>query len=113
MKELLFRIAQSLVDQPEKVEVTEVQGSQCSVIKLKVTKSDIGKIIGKQGRTVQAIRTILQAGSSKLSRRVMLEIIEEKDKPFQIAGERPRQAIAIEVKRKPSSFAQHSTWNAI
>lgn len=113
MKELLLRIAQALVDQPEKVEVTEVQGSQCTIIELKVAKSEVGKIIGRHGRTAQALRTILQAGSSKFMKRMILEIIEEKDEPFQIPHEGQRQTIAIEVKRRSSSFAQHHTWSAI
>jgi predicted RNA-binding protein YlqC (UPF0109 family) len=113
VKELVIRIAQALVDQPEKVEVTEVQGSQCTIIELKVAKSEVGKIIGRHGRTAQAIRTILQAGSSKLNKRTLLEIIEEKDEPFQIPHEGQRQAIAIEVKRRSSSFAQHSIGSAI
>jgi len=69
-------IAQALVDQPEKVSVTEVQGSQCTVFELKVDKSEIGKVIGKQGRTAQAIRTILNAASAKIKKRMILEILE-------------------------------------
>ena len=69
-------MARSLVDQPEKVSVSEVQGSQCTVLELKVEKSEIGKVIGKQGRTAQAMRTILSAASAKLKRRVVLEILE-------------------------------------
>lgn len=69
-------IAQALVDQPEKVAVTEVQGSQCTVFELKVDKSEIGKVIGKQGRTAQAIRTILNAVSAKIKKRMVLEILE-------------------------------------
>ena len=65
MKELIKHIAQSLVDNPDKVEVTEVIGEQTSVIELRVAKEDLGKVIGKQGRTAQAIRTILFAASSK------------------------------------------------
>ena len=69
-------IARALVDQPEKVSVTEVQGSQCTVFELKVDKSEIGKVIGKQGRTAQAIRTILNAASAKIKKRMVLEILE-------------------------------------
>ena len=76
MKELVQLIARSLVDQPEKVTVTEVQGSQCTVLELKVEKSEIGKVIGKQGRTAQAMRTILSAASAKVKKRVVLEILE-------------------------------------
>ncbi len=76
MKELIKHIAQALVDRPEEVSVTEVQGSQTSVIELKVAKEDLGKIIGKQGRTARAMRTILSAASAKLKKRTVLEIIE-------------------------------------
>ncbi len=76
MKELIKRIAQALVDRPEEVSVTEVQGSQTSVIELQVAKEDLGKIIGKQGRTARAMRTILSAASAKLKKRTVLEIIE-------------------------------------
>jgi len=76
MKELIKYIAQSLVDNPDKVEVTEVIGEQSSVIELRVAKEDFGKIIGKQGRTVQSIRTILSAASAKIHKRAVLEILE-------------------------------------
>jgi len=76
MKELIKRMAQALVDRPEKVSVTEIQGSQTSVIELQVAKEDLGKIIGKQGRTARAMRTILSAASAKLKKRTVLEIIE-------------------------------------
>jgi len=76
MKELIKYIAQSLVDDPEKVEVTEVTGEQTSVIELRVAKEDLGKVIGKQGRTAKAIRTILSAASAKIHKRSVLEIIE-------------------------------------
>ncbi len=76
MKELIKRIARALVDRPEEVSVTEVQGSQTSVIELQVAKEDLGKIIGKQGRTARAMRTILSAASAKLKKRTVLEIIE-------------------------------------
>lgn len=76
MKELILMIARALVDQPEKVTLTEVQGSQCTVFELKVEKSEIGKVIGKQGRTAQAIRTILNAASAKTKKRMVLEILE-------------------------------------
>ncbi len=76
MKELIKFISQSLVDNPEKVEVTEVIGEQTSVIELRVAKEDLGKVIGKQGRTAKAIRTILSAASAKLNKRSVLEIIE-------------------------------------
>ena len=76
MKELILYIAQALVDQPGKVEVSEIEGSQCTVLELKVAKSEIGKVIGKQGRTAQAMRTILNAGSAKIKKRMVLEILE-------------------------------------
>jgi predicted RNA-binding protein YlqC (UPF0109 family) len=76
LKNLITRIAQALVDDPEQVEVTAVEGSQVTVIELKVAKEDIGKIIGKQGRTARAIRTILSAASAKIKNRAILEIIE-------------------------------------
>ena len=76
MKELIKYIAQALVDYPEQVEVSEVEGEQTSVIELKVAKDDLGKIIGKQGRTARSIRTILGAASAKLKKRAVLEIIE-------------------------------------
>jgi predicted RNA-binding protein YlqC (UPF0109 family) len=76
MKDLIKYIAQALVDHPEAVEVSEVEGEQTSVIELKVAKDDMGKIIGKQGRTAHAIRTILSAASGKTKKRSVLEIIE-------------------------------------
>ena len=76
MKELIKYIAQALVDYPEQVEVSEVQGEQTSVIELKVAKDDLGKVIGKQGRTARSIRTILSAASAKIKKRSVLEIIE-------------------------------------
>jgi len=76
MKELIEYIAKSLVDNPEEVSVTELEGEQTTVIELKVAKEDMGKIIGKQGRTVMAIRTILGAVSTKMRKRSVLEILE-------------------------------------
>jgi predicted RNA-binding protein YlqC (UPF0109 family) len=76
MKDLIKYIAEALVDYPEQVEVSEVQGEQTSVIELKVAKEDLGKIIGKQGRTARSIRTILSAASAKVKKRCVLEIIE-------------------------------------
>jgi len=76
MKDLIKYIAKALVDNPEEVVVTEIEGRQTSVIELKVAKEDIGKIIGKQGRTAMAIRTILNAASMKLRKRCDLEILE-------------------------------------
>ena len=76
MKDLIRIIAQSLVDNPEKVEVDEIAGNQASVYELKVAKSDLGKVIGKQGATARSIRTILSAASVKMNKRAVLEIIE-------------------------------------
>jgi len=76
MKELIKYIAQSLVDNPDQVEVNEIEGEQTSVIELKVAKEDLGKVIGKQGRAARAMRTILSASSTKNNKRSVLEIIE-------------------------------------
>ncbi len=76
MKDLINYIAQALVDHPEEVSVTEVEGNQTSVLELKVAKGDLGKVIGKQGRTARAMRTILSAASAKIKKRAVLEIIE-------------------------------------
>lgn len=76
MKELLEHIARSLVDNPDAVEVNEIEGQQTSVLELRVAKEDIGKVIGKQGRTARAIRAILSAASTKLNKRAVLEILE-------------------------------------
>lgn len=76
LKELVKFIAQSLVDNPEQVEVTEVAGEQTAVLELKVAQEDLGKIIGKQGRTAKAIRTILSAAAAKMKKRAVLEILE-------------------------------------
>jgi predicted RNA-binding protein YlqC (UPF0109 family) len=76
MKELIYYIAQALVDHPDQVAVSEVEGNQTSVLELKVAKEDLGKVIGKQGRTARAMRTILGAASAKIKKRSVLEIIE-------------------------------------
>jgi predicted RNA-binding protein YlqC (UPF0109 family) len=76
MKDLIKYIAQALVDNPEVVEVSEIEGNQTSVLELKVAQEDLGKVIGKQGRTARAMRTILSAASAKLKKRSVLEIIE-------------------------------------
>jgi predicted RNA-binding protein YlqC (UPF0109 family) len=76
MKDLISTIAQALVDYPEQVSVSEVEGNQTSVLELKVAKEDLGKVIGKQGRTARAMRTILSAASAKIKKRTVLEIIE-------------------------------------
>jgi uncharacterized protein len=76
MKELVKYMAQALVDNPDKVEVAEIVGEQTSVLELRVAKEDLGKVIGKQGRTAKAMRTILSAASTKIRKRSVLEIIE-------------------------------------
>ncbi len=76
MKELLELIAKALVDNPNEVSVSEVSGSQTTILELRVAKEDLGKVIGKQGRLAGAIRTILEAAGKKLGKRVHLEIIE-------------------------------------
>jgi hypothetical protein len=76
MKELVKRIAEALVDEPDKVFVEEVESNSMSILQLHVAENDIGKVIGKKGRTAAAIRTILQASSAKSQKHVFLEIIE-------------------------------------
>ncbi|MBI5491455.1 MAG: KH domain-containing protein [Deltaproteobacteria bacterium] len=76
MRDLIEYIAKALVDNPDQVKVTEIVGERTSVIELAVAKEDLGKIIGKQGRTARAIRIILTAASTKLRKRSVLEIIE-------------------------------------
>jgi predicted RNA-binding protein YlqC (UPF0109 family) len=76
MKDLIEFIAKALVDNPDDVTVAEVTGNQTSVLELKVAKEDLGKVIGKQGRTARAMRTILSAASAKVKKRTVLEIVE-------------------------------------
>ncbi|MCK9240286.1 MULTISPECIES: KH domain-containing protein [Desulfocurvus] len=76
LKDLISYIAKSLVDNPDAVSVSEIEGEQTSVIELKVAKEDLGKVIGKQGRTARAMRTIIGAASTKARKRAVLEIIE-------------------------------------
>jgi predicted RNA-binding protein YlqC (UPF0109 family) len=76
MKELLELIARSLVDHPDDVDVTEIDGDEQLLLELKVAPSDLGKVIGKQGRTARSIRTILSSVGSKLDKRIVFEIIE-------------------------------------
>ena len=76
MKDLINYIAQKLVDNPNEVIVSEIDGNNTSIIELKVTKEDVGKVIGKQGRTAKAMRTLLNAASAKVNKRTVLEIIE-------------------------------------
>jgi len=77
MKELVETIARALVDHPENVEVRSVEGSQATVLELRVHPEDLGKVIGRQGRTAKAIRTLLGASGMKVRRRYTLEILED------------------------------------
>jgi predicted RNA-binding protein YlqC (UPF0109 family) len=76
MKDLIMEIVQALVDHPEEVSVNEVGGSHTTVLEVRVAKTDMGKIIGKQGRTAQAIRTVLNAAAGKTRQRYIMEIVE-------------------------------------
>ena len=76
MKNLVTEIAKALVDIPEEVSVREVEGEHITVLELRVAPSDLGKVIGKQGRTARSIRTLLGAAGMKLNRRFTLEILE-------------------------------------
>lgn len=76
MKQLVEMVAKALVDKPEDVDVIEVEGEQTTVIELRVSKEDLGKVIGKQGRTARAMRTILGAASAKVRKHCVLEILE-------------------------------------
>jgi predicted RNA-binding protein YlqC (UPF0109 family) len=77
MKELVQYLARSLVNNPDAVDVNETESDTASVVKLRVAKEDLGRIIGKQGRTAKSIRTILNAAASRTNRKVVLEIVEE------------------------------------
>jgi Predicted RNA-binding protein (contains KH domain) len=76
MKNLLEEIAKALVDHPDDVQVTEVEGEQTTVLELRVRNEDLGKVIGRQGRTARAIRTLLAAAGMKVRKRFVLEILE-------------------------------------
>jgi hypothetical protein len=76
MKDLTKRIVQSLVDNPKQVEVSEVESDRTLILEIRMAKADIGKVIGKQGRTAQAIRTILRAASGKVKKNIIFEILE-------------------------------------
>ena len=77
MKELVETICKALVDHPDEVSVTQIDGDQTSILELRVNKTDLGKVIGKQGKTARSIRTILSAAGMKQNRRFNLEIIED------------------------------------
>ena len=76
MRALIEHIAKALVDLPDEVVVTEIEGEKTTVLELKVAKEDLGKVIGKQGKTARAMRTILNATATKLRKRAVLEILE-------------------------------------
>ena len=76
LKDLVVFMAKSLVDSPEKVEVDEVPGQQTTMLALKVDKKDLGKVIGKQGKTAAAMRTIVRAAGTKINKRYHLDIVE-------------------------------------
>ena len=76
MKDLVANIAKALVDKPEEVIITEIKGQHSLIIELKVAKEDVGKVIGKKGRTAQALRNILMSASAKLKKRCNLEILD-------------------------------------
>jgi len=76
MKDLITAIVQALVDQPEEVSVNEIESGHTAVLEVSVAKMDMGKVIGKQGRTAQAIRTIMSAAAGKARKRYILEIVE-------------------------------------
>ena len=77
MKELVAYIAESLVDETSRISINEIEGNQTNIIELKVAKEDIGKVIGRQGRTADAIRTILNCAAAKINKRYILQIIDE------------------------------------
>ena len=76
MKDLITTILQALVDQPDEVSVKEFGGGETKILEVRVAKTDIGKVIGKRGRTAQAIRTIMSAAAGKARKRYILEIVE-------------------------------------
>ena len=76
MKELILVMAKALVDKPDEVEIKEIEGEVTTILELKVAKEDLGKVIGKQGKTAHAMRSILNATATKLKKRAVLEIVE-------------------------------------
>ena len=76
MKDLLSLIAKGLVDEPDEVVVTVIEGAEATVLQLKVAREDLGKVIGKQGRTARSIRTLLSAAGRKARKRLVLDIVE-------------------------------------
>ena len=76
MKELILVMARALVDKPDEVEINEIEGDVTTILELQVAKEDLGKVIGKQGKTAHAMRSILNATATKLKKRAVLEIVE-------------------------------------
>ncbi len=103
MKELIEMIAKALVDNPDNVQVSQLDGEQSSIIELKVAQEDIGKVIGKQGRTAQAIRVILGAAGMKLKKRFNLEIIDKGERPHPWPKPEPKSEPESEPKPEPES----------
>jgi predicted RNA-binding protein YlqC (UPF0109 family) len=101
VKELIEMIAKALVDNPDNVQVSQLDGEQSSIIELKVAQEDIGKVIGKQGRTAQAIRMILGAAGMKLKKRFNLEIIEKGERPHPWPKPEPKPEPEPEPKPEP------------
>jgi predicted RNA-binding protein YlqC (UPF0109 family) len=101
VKELVEMIAKALVDNPDNVQVSQIDGEQSSIIELKVDQEDIGKVIGKQGRTAQAIRIILGAAGMKLRKRFNLEIIEKGERPHPWPKPEPKPEPEPEPKPEP------------
>ncbi len=101
MKELIEMIAKALVDNPDNVQVSQLDGEQSSIIELKVAQEDIGKVIGKQGRTAQAIRIILGAAGMKLKKRFNLEILEKGERPHPWPKPEPKPEPEPELKPEP------------
>ncbi len=102
MKELVELIAKALVDNPDKVQVFQLDGEQSSILELKVAQEDIGKVIGKQGRTAQAIRMILGAAGMKLKKRFNLEIIEKSERPHPWPKPEPKPEPESEPEPEPT-----------
>jgi predicted RNA-binding protein YlqC (UPF0109 family) len=101
VKELIEMIAKVLVDNPDNVQVSQIDGEQSSIIELKVDQEDIGKVIGKQGRTAQAIRIILGAAGMKLKKRFNLEILEKGERPHPWPKPEPKPEPEPELKPEP------------
>jgi predicted RNA-binding protein YlqC (UPF0109 family) len=102
MKDLVEEIAKALVDYPDEIQVTAVEGSEVTVLKLRANPEDLGKIIGRQGRTVQAIRILLSAAGMKIHRRFTLEVLQGQEAIHSrqnALSEKPAQTVAAEFGR--------------